>query len=418
LWYFKEMLIITRRQFGSLLLAAGAKPLRLWGAASIHETLAGGIRQRKIPAVVAMAATADKVTYTGAFGKRDGSSGMNVTTDSIFRIASMTKAITTTAAMQLVEQGKLSLTEPASKYLPELGKLDVLQGFDSAGKPVLRPAKRQVELRHLMTHTSGFVYAVWDEDLARYNKVTGNNTPPTAVAPLTPLAFEPGTQWQYGTGIDWTGKLVEKVSGLTLEQYFQRNICGPLGMKDTTFILPQNKFNRLVSSYRRQSDGSLKEDPRSMPEAPKVFNGGGGLFSTAPDYIRFTQMILRKGKSPDGQQILAAKSVEMMSANQIGSVNVHKMKSTDPTVSADVDMHPGAADKYTFGFLMNPTAYEGGRSAGSLAWAGVENTFYWIDPPRGICAAIMMQFFPFVDQQAVGMLGDFEKAVYASLPRA
>ncbi len=370
-----------------------------------------------------MAATADTVTYTGAFGKRDGSSGMDVTADSIFRIASMTKAITTTAAMQLVEQGKVSLREPAAKYLPELSKLDVLEGFDSStGKPILRPVKRQVELRHLLTHTSGFVYPVWDEDLARYNKVTGGGAPPTAVAPLTPLAFEPGTQWQYGTGIDWAGKLVEKVSGLTLEQYFQRNILEPLGMKDTTFVFPETKFSRLVSSYRRQADGSLREDPRTLPVPPKEYSGGGGLFSTAPDYIRFTQMILRKGKSADGQQILAAKTIEKMSTNQIGSVNVHKMKSTDPSVSADVDMHPGAPqggkDKYTFGFLLNQTAYPGGRSAGSLAWAGVENTFYWIDPRRGISAVIMMQFFPFVDPEGVGMLSDFEKAVYATVARA
>jgi len=408
------MPIVTRREFGALLLASSAKPLRLFAASNLDETLAGGIKQRKIPAVTAVVATADKITYTGAFGKRDGSSGIDVRPDSIFRIASMTKAITTTAAMQLVEQGKLSLTGPAAKYLPELGKLEVLDGFDSSGKPILRPAKRQVELRHLMTHTSGFVYPNWYEDLARYYKVAGNAPPPGAVAPLSPLAFEPGTQWQYGTGIDWTGKIVETISGLTLEQYFQRNILGPLGMKDTTFIFPKEKFDRLVSSYRRQPDGSLKEEARTVPVAPKVFNGGGGLFSTAPDYIRFTQMILRKGKSADGQQILAPKTVELMSANQIGSVNVHKMKSTDPSVSADVDMHPGAADKYTFGFLMNPTAYEGGRSAGSLAWAGIENTFYWIDPRRNLCAVIMMQYFPFVDAQAVGLLGDFEKAVYAT----
>jgi methyl acetate hydrolase len=409
---------ITRRELGGLLLAAGVRPQRLFGAGTIDETLRAGARQRKIPAVTATVATADKITYTGAFGKRDGSSGTDVKPDSIFRIASMTKAITTTAAMQLVEQGKVSLTGPVSKYLPELGKLDLLEGFDSAGKPILRPLKKQIELHHLMTHTSGLVYAVWDPMLAKYNKVAGNAAPPTAVAPLTPLAFEPGTQWQYGTGIDWTGKLVETISGLTLEQYFQRNILGPLGMKDTTFVFPAEKFDRLVSNYHRQSDGSWKEDPRTMPTPPKVFNGGGGLFSTAPDYSRFAQMILRKGRGSGGEQILAAKTVEMMSANQIGPVNVHKMTSTDPALSADVDMHPGAADKYTFGFLMNPVAYEGGRSAGSLAWAGIDNTFYWIDPKRGVCAVIMMQFLPFVDPQAVGMLGDFERAVYANVPGA
>ena len=412
------MRTITRRQFGGLLAAAGAKPLRLFGAASLDETLGDGARRRGIPAVVAMAAGIDKITYTGAFGKRDAKSGIAVNGDSIFRIASMTKAITTTAAMQLVERGRLSLTAPAANYLPELGKLEVLEGFDNAGRPILRPAKKQVELRHLLTHTSGFVYPTWDEALARYDKVTGHAAPPGAVAPLTPLAFEPGTQWQYGTGIDWTGKLVEKASGLTLEQYFRRNILDPLGMKDTTFVFPEAKFDRLVSTYRQQSGGSLREDPRTVPAAPKEYNGGGGLFSTAPDYIRFMQMILRKGRGADGQRILSEASVAMMSANQIGPINVHRMKTTDPSVSADVDMHPGAADKYTFGFLMNPVAHEGGRSAGSLAWAGVENTFYWIDPRRGLCAVIMMQFFPFVDAKAMGMLSDFEKAVYASLARA
>ena len=412
------MLSLTRRDFGGLLLAAGTRPQRLFGASNLDDTLRAAVERRKIPAMAVMVAGPDKTIYTGAFGKRDSSSGIDAKSDSIFRIASMTKAITTTAAMQLVEQGKLSLTGPVSKYLPELGKLDVLDGSDNAGKPILHPAKTAVELHHLLTHTSGFVYANWDEKLTQYNKVTGSTTPPTAVAPLTPLAFEPGTRWQYGTGIDWAGKLVETVSGLSLEEYFQRNILEPLEMNDTTFVFPESKFARLVSSYRRQPDGMFKEDARTMPAPPKVFNGGGGLFSTGPDYIRFTQMILRKGKSPSGRPILAAKTVEMMSANQIGPVAVEKLHSMVPELSADVDMHPGAVDKYTFGFLMNPTAYPGGRSAGSLAWAGIDNTYYWLDPTRGITGTIMMQFLPFVDPQAVGMLGDFEKAVYASLPAA
>jgi len=392
----------------------GSQARQLFGAGSIGDTLREGLERRKIPAATAMVATADKTIYTGAFGKRDSSGRVPVKPDAIFRIASMTKAITTTAAMQLVEQGKLSLEKPAAEHLPELGKLEVLDGFDQAGKPILRPARTPVTLHHLMTHTSGFVYPNWDPMLAKYNQVMHIANAPGAVAPLTPLRFEPGTRWQYGTGIDWTGKLVEKVSGLTLEQYFQQNILGPLGMKDTSFLMPEEKFDRMVSSYRRQKDGSLKEDPRTLPPAPKAFNGGGGLYSTAGDYVRFMQMILHKGRGPSGQ-ILAPKTVEMMSANQIGNVNVAKLTSTDHSVSEDVDMHPGAADKYTFGFLLNQTAYPGGRSAGSLAWAGVENTFYWIDPQRQVCAVIMMQFFPFVDKDAVSMLGDFERTVYANV---
>ena len=410
------MTLLNRRQFGAhlgsgaLVLATQAR--RLGAAAGIGETLRDSMTRRKIPAVVAMVATADKTPYTGAFGRRDSASGIAVKADSIFAIASMTKAITSTAALQLVEQGKVKLHEPVSKYLPELARLDVLTGFDGAGKPILRPATKPVTLHHLLTHTSGFAYDTWDGSMLKYNLLHGGPSAGT-VAPLTPLIFEPGTRWQYGTSADWTGRLVEAVSGLTLEQYFQRNILQPLGMKDTTFIFPAEKFDRLVRTSRRQPDGSLKEDPRTMPVPPKAFNGGGGLFSTAPDYVLFMQMILRQGRGLNNARILQPKTVAMMTTNQIGDISAGKLKTFRPAISSDVDFHPGFTDGFTYGFLINKTAYQGGRSAGSLAWAGIENTFYWIDPHRSLCAVVMMQFFPFVDKQAVGLLGDFEKAVYA-----
>lgn len=401
----------TRREWiGAIALATRAKTL--FAASGIDGVIQTGMTRRKIPTVVAMVANADQITYTGAFGKRDATSGIDVKPDSIFAIASMTKAITSTAAMQLVEQGKVGLHEPAGKYLPELAKLDVLDGFDSAGKPTLHPSAKPVTLHHLMTHTSGFAYDTWDERMLKYNAAHGG---PSAgvVAPLTPLIFEPGTRWQYGTGLDWTGKLVEKVSGLSLEDYMQRNILQPLGMKDTTFVFPAAKYDRLVGSYRRQKDGVLKADPRNMPMPPKQFNGGGGLFSTAPDYVKFMQMILHKGRGPNGQ-ILQEKTVAMMTTNQIGDISAGKLKTVRPEISSDVDFHPGVKDGFTYGFLINTTAYQGGRPAGSLAWAGVENTYYWIDPKKSLCGVIMMQFFPFADSQAVGLLGDFERAVYAS----
>jgi CubicO group peptidase (beta-lactamase class C family) len=230
------------------------------------------------------------------------------------------------------------------------------------------------------------------------------------------LLFEPGTRWEYGTNLDWTGRLVEAVSGETLETYFQRNILAPLGMRDTGFSVPAEKFDRLVSVYQRQSDGSLKENPRTPPAPPKTFNGGGGLYSTAGDYARFMQMILRRGRSSDGKQILRADTVDMMTSNQIGDLSAGKMKSVRPERSSDVDFHPGFSDKFGFGFLINTVAYEGGRSAGSLAWGGLENTFFWIDPRRGVCAVLLMQFLPFCDTEAMGLLHDFERAVYAALP--
>lgn len=408
------MASITRRHFGrgmALVLAAPAR--NLLAAPALDQTLRSSMSRRKIPAVVALVAAPGKIAYTGAFGKRDSASGIPVKSDSIFLIASMTKAITTTAALQLVERGKLTFDEPVSKHLPELAKLNVLEGFDKSGKPMLRPAARPVALKHLLTHTSGFAYDTWDETMLKYDALPGAPAPGT-VAPLTPLIFDPGTRWQYGTGLDWTGRLVEAVSGLSLEDYFQRNILQPLGMNDTSFIVRPEKFDRLVSTWHRQPDGSLKEDPPKLPPPPKAFNGGGGLSSTAPDYVRFMQMILRRGRSEQGQPVLQPKTVELMSSNQVGGLSAGKLKSARPDRSSDVDFHPGVVDKFTYGFLMNPAAYPGGRSAGSLAWAGIENTFYWIDPRRSLCAVVMMQFFPFCDREAVGLLQDFERAVYAT----
>jgi CubicO group peptidase (beta-lactamase class C family) len=226
--------------------------------------------------------------------------------------------------------------------------------------------------------------------------------------------FEPGARWQYGQGCDWAGRLVETISDMSLEDYFQAKILGPLEMHDTSYILPASKFDRLVSRWHRDGDGALQENPRTMPKPPTSFNGGGGLYSTAADYTRFLQMILRKGRGIQ-QSILRAKTVESMMVNQIGSATAGKMRSYAPDTSADVDVQPGSTEKWGLGFLINTTAYKGGRAAGSLAWAGLFNTFYWIDPKSSLCAVILMQFLPFVDKEAVGMLNDFEHAVYASL---
>jgi methyl acetate hydrolase len=404
---------ITRREFGGLL-AVGVQAGRLHGATSgvdkIDETLRSGIAQRKIPAAVGMVATDSRILYSGAFGTRD-SSGVPVTAESIFSIASMTKAITTVAALQLVEQGKVKLDEPVSQHLPQLAKLEVLEGFDpESGKPKMRPARTAVTLKHLLTHTSGICYDTWDGDMSRYTSQTNGVVPA-----IPPLMFEPGTRWQYGMGVDWAGRLVEAVSGMNLEEYFQTRILGPLEMHDTSYLLPASKFDRLVTGYSRQADGSLKQNARALPPAPKEFNGGGGLYSTTGDYVRFMQMILGKGRGVNKTRILQAKTVESMEVNQIGESTAGKMKSYRANLSSDVDIQPGATEKWGLGFLINTTPYPGGRSAGSLAWAGLFNTFYWIDPKRSMCAVLMMQFLPFVDKEAVGLLGDFERAAYSGL---
>jgi CubicO group peptidase (beta-lactamase class C family) len=405
---------LSRRELGRALLLAPQAIRRLAAAASattkIDDALRTGIAQRKIPAAVGIVADKSKTIYSGAFGARD-SSGPPVTLDSIFAIASMTKPVTTVAALQLVEQGKVKLEEPVSKYLPQFATVQVLDAFDEHGAAILRPPTTPVTLKHLLTHTSGLCYDRWFEKAFRY---TSRLKTPAPAGTLGPLMFDPGTGWQYGTGIDWAGRLVEAVSGINLEEYFQTKILRPLEMRDTSFILPESKFDRLVSTYQRKN-GALEQNPRQPAPPPKSYNGGGGLYSTAPDYVRFMQMILGKGRGVNGAQILQAKTVDAMETNQIGQATAGKMKSFDANLSSDVDMQPGFIEKWGYGFLINTSAYSGGRSAGSLAWAGIFNTFFWIDPKRSLCAALLMQFLPFVDKEAVGLLSDFERTVYSSV---
>ncbi len=376
---------------------------------AIDNTLRSGIQSRKIPNAVAMVANGKRTLYKGAFGIRD-TSGAAVAENSIFAIASMTKAVTTVAALQLVDAGKVELDGPVAKFLPKLANPKVLDGFDDKGAAILKPAKSQITLRHLLTHTSGLCYGIWDGDAFRFAQKDED-----AASAGNTLMFEPGARWQYGTGLDWAGRLVEAVSGRSLEDYFQKEILGPLEMPDTSFLLPDTKFDRLVSVWHRAEDGTLEQNVRKLPKPATEFNGGGGLYSTAADYVRFMQMILGKGRAGNGAVILRQETVERMTSNQIGVLSAGKMKSFSQNVSSDVDVQPGHSEKWTFGFLLNTDAYEGGRSAGSLAWAGIFNTFYWIDLKRSLCAVILMQFLPFVDKQAVGLLGDFERSVYSNL---
>lgn len=400
---------LSRRTFaGAIISAASAKAAE----SKIDETLRKGVAARKIPCAVAAVANGKSTLYTGAFGTRDAS-GVPVKTDSIFAIASMTKAITSVAALQLVEQGKVHLDGDAAKYLPQLSGLKVFTGFDEKHWPQFRPAKTQVTLKHLLTHTSGFCYDRWDEGMFAFSEWQGKNS--VAAGGVGPLMFEPGSRWQYGQGIDWAGRLVEVVSGMSLEDYFQSKILRPLEMADTSFILPEFKFERWVTRSERDAAGALLPNQRKQPVAPKSYNGGGGLYSTTADYVRFMQMILGGGRGVNGARIVSAATVKAMSANQIGGLTAGKMKSFTPAQSSDVDIQPGHREKWSLAFLLNTTKYDGGRSAGSLAWAGLYNTFYWIDPARDLCAVIMMQFLPFVDKEAVGMLGDFERAVYGQL---
>jgi CubicO group peptidase (beta-lactamase class C family) len=356
------------------------------------------------------------VIYQGAFGKRSLDRPDAMTLDSVFWIASMTKAITTAAGMQLVEQGKLSLDAPIGKLLPDLAAPQVFEGFDAAGKPKLRAARRAITLRHLMTHTAGYCYHIWNGAMAQYIEQHGIPAITTCEnkALTMPLASDPGERWEYGINIDWVGKAVEAVSGQRLDAYLKDHIFTPLGMKDTGFKLGASQRERLVGMHQRGADGSLTPVPFEMAQDPEFHMGGGGLYGTAPDYVRFVRMLLNGG-TLDGSRVLAAETVKLMSENHIGDLNVTRMTTAIPEASNDFDPWPDQDKKWGLSFMINTKRTPEGRSPGSLAWAGLANTYFWVDPARDVGGVIMMQFLPFVDAKALELYGALERGVYARL---
>ena len=398
--------------------AAGAKKD---GLNVVDEALRQAAETKEVPGVVAVAANSDGVIYEGAFGKRDLATGTDMTADSVFWIASMTKALTATAAMQLVEQGKLQLDEPISKVLPELAAPQVLEGFDDKGQPKLRPAKRPITLRQLLTHTAGFTYDLWDADTAQYVKAA--NLPGIIscknAALTTPLAFDPGDRWEYGINIDFAGKAVEAVSGQGLNVYLREHIFQPLGMKDTDFVIGPDQKKRLVTVHARQPDGGLDPIEFGVPQEPEFFMGGGGLYGTGRDYLAFLQMLMHGGEF-NGARLLRPETVAQMSKNNIGDVNISRvvLKTTAPPSTPDVDMgqlFPGQDIKWGLSFLINPQEGPAGRSGGSLSWAGLANTYFWVDPSKHVAGVILTQVLPFADPRVLSLYGKFESGVYKAL---
>jgi CubicO group peptidase (beta-lactamase class C family) len=380
----------------------------------IDEALRTASEAKEVPGVVAVAATSKEVIYAGAFGKRDLAKDEKMTVDSVFWIASMTKALTCAAAMQLVEQGKLSLDEPMGKILPQLAAPKVLEGFDAAGKPKLRDAKRPVTLKLLMTHMAGFCYDIWNADMGKYMEQTGipGIISCANAALTTPLADEPGTKWEYGINIDFVGKAVEAVSGKKLDAYLKDHIFTPLGMNDTGFKLGPDQRRRLVGMHAQGADGALSPMPFELEQEPEFHMGGGGLYGTAPDYIRFLRALLNGGEL-DGSRILKAETVETMGQNHIGEHEVNKMRTAMPPYSNDVDLYPEQPKKWGLSFLINTRKTAEGRSANSLAWAGLANTFFWLDPAADVAGVILMQLLPFADAKALALFGAFERGIYA-----
>ena len=372
-----------------------------------------------VPGVVALAADDRGVFYKAAFGVRSIDKPDPMTVDSVFRIASMTKAVTGAAAMQLVEEGRIGLDQPMGDVLPVVRDVQVLEGFDADGAPQLRDPKTPVTLRHLLTHTSGYGYDIFHADLGRYVQIAGLPSILTCKndALRVPLLFDPGTNWEYGIGIDLAGKVVEAVSGETLESYFQQHIFEPLGMRDTSFVLRDDMARRLVGTHARGADG--KPAPIAFESAPdaEFQMGGGGLYSTAPDYLTFTRMLLAGG-TLDGVEVLKPETVRLMGRNAIGDLEVPILRSDNPAMALEVEMFPGQVKKWGLSFIINTADVEGGRAAESLAWGGVHNTFFWIDINRQITAVVMMQILPASDPHVLATMVNFEQALYAARSRA
>ena len=376
----------------------------------IDRALQARVRAGEIPGVVAMAANAQSVIYEGAFGFRDMAAASRMSTDTVFRIASMVKLLTSVAALQLVDRGKLKLDEPAGNIDPTLGSPQVLASFDAKGVPQLRPAQKPLTLRNLLTHTSGFSYPLWDPNVVRYLKVARSNP----AFPRMPLMFEPGSRWAYGGSLDRVGRMVEIAGGQNLDRYFRDHITGPLGMNDTSFSLREEQRARQARLHVRDANGKLLPQPLERPNAPKVFSGGGGIYSTAPDYLTLLQALLNGG-SLRKTSILRPETVALMSGNQIGDLKAGILKTTNPALSNDVDFFPGIQLRWGLGHMINIDPVPDGRKVGSLTWAGLFNTYYWIDPTMRIAGLIMMQILPFADRQALTTYRQFERGICHAL---
>jgi methyl acetate hydrolase len=368
------------------------------------------VAQQDVPFLVAMVGDAGGVTWAGAAGER--SPGQPATLDTVFRIFSMTKAVGSTAAMILMDRGKLNPDAIVEGILPEFAELKVLEGFTADG-PKLRAPRTKATVRHLATHTSGLVYEFWNAEVPRYMEATGSPSilSGLAVALKYPLQFDPGERWDYGIGIDWLGRIVEKVDGRSIDRFCREEIFDPLRMGDTRFEVEPHMAARLAAVKIRGEDGKFGDFEIAPPSKPEFYGMGHSLYSTAPDYMRFLRMFLNRG-ALDGARILSEKGLESMLANQIGSVPIPRLKTALPAITADAEFFPGKRKSHSMAFMRFEEDIPGARKAGSQGWAGVLNTHYWWDPTANLAGLLMTQSLPFVEPRFVSTYDRFEKAAY------
>ena len=382
----------------------------------IRAVLDQAVEEGKLPMSVALVANSEGVLFTHASGYRDSENGQMMRPDSIFAIASMTKLITTIAVLQLVEAGLVELDSGLDQYLPETINPKIIQGFDKDDDPIFVDAARSPTVRELITHTSGYVYSIWNE-MALSAQAKGVTSPLGGgkESIVAPLYFEPGSKGEYGVGIDWLGVMVEEVSGKRLMDFFEEKIFLPLGMEDTFFEFPSEKMDRSVMMTARVKGELVKSELYQPVPAERgsmgFYGGGGGLYSTVNDYARVMRALLNGG-SLDGQRVLSEEMVAQMFANQIGSIDVSPGKAQIKALSNDCDMGFGSSAKWGLGFLLSPEGTESGRGRGAASWAGLFNSYFWIDRENDLCAVFATQVLPFYDEEAVSVLKLFEAQVY------
>jgi CubicO group peptidase (beta-lactamase class C family) len=382
-------------------------------SAAIDQVLLDAVEAGVVPSVAAIAADRDGVIYEGAVGYREVGGLDPVSTATHFRIMSMTKMVATAAALQQIERGKLDTSAPVAEYCPEFASIQVLDGFDG-DTPRLRPPASQATVHQLLTHTTGLGYWFFNAELVRWHEATGI---PNFLAGLNstftaPLLTDPGTRYNYGINIDWLGRVVEAITGQTLDVVIKENITGPLGMNETTFMPSDAQQANCTPVHVKGEDGSWISAGEILNPHPEWMAAGHGLYSTPRDYIKFQRALLRGGEL-DGERILAPETVDMAFTNQIGDLEFPpELLTCDPAATNDFVAGPGW--KWGYGLLLNPEDAPGMRRGGSGAWAGLCNTHFWIDRSSGLCASIYSSTLPFAPLDALGMYVGFEQALYAS----
>ena len=368
----------------------------------------------RVPGVVAMITDREGNIYEGAAGERTLGSDVPMTLDTTFALFSTTKAITGTAVLQCVEEGLLDLDAPAATYVPDIGELKVLDGFDAGGNPVLREPKRDITTRMLLLHTAGFGYDFFNES---YNRLSQEHGQPSVItcskaALTTPLLFDPGEKWEYGTNIDWAGQVVESIRGQRLGDVMRQRIFEPLEMADTAFTMSPSMKDRLAPIHQRESDGSLTPlIGFELPAEPEVHMGGHGLHGTVGDYMKFIRMWLNDGVGTSGR-VLSSETVAAAVQNGLEGQHVGLLPGVLPTLSNDAEFFPGVPKGWAYSFMTNEEVAPTGRPAGSLAWAGLANLYYWIDRQTGVGGFWATQILPFADAGSINGYLEFETAVY------